>query len=238
MDEETLKFIYGEDIINNYNASIGLVKQLDWNDTGVKLLHIAFYLILECNDEDIFNELHNRAVNKARTISIINKWIEVSKRISRHYDGAFNREYVNDGTDRIRQRLAEFSEYFIREISDDTVYDTVLINDTNKKYLKQMGYHIQNCIDGVEDEIEVVGKFFDEIRLIKHDIKEQAIQARKTSRYGYNYKEGADTKLKDLYAGIKKVLANRLRKINVSKSKIKILTAQAITAIREEIINK
>jgi len=238
LDWNDISYAYEDehDILDDYNDYF--ISNANWNDKNIKLLHIAFYIILN-------NPQSKNNIEPNRLKAIRKKVSKVKLRVAKQKIKSFNSEWYTDNisydeapnTLNIQQRLGKYAKHFERTFSNMDCVDNTLIKDTKKKYLRQNGVHALNCANGVIDEVTVINDFLRGMELIKEELIDVVTQANKTSKYGYNYKPGADMKLTDLYDKLKEMLTYRLKAIGVSDSKINRLTPRAITAIKKEILN-
>jgi len=251
-----------EDELDDYEAHAYYLHQpnSDWNKSEIKLLHIAFHILLGNNmttrpiepdrkkaidktvakvRKKVFLATKGHALDKK--IQDLQKRIEANKKewfFKPHNDiGNIPLNYI------IEQRLGKYAEYFKRPLNPNKLncYSEhqikTYIRDTQSKYLSPKEAYVLKCVKGEKDEIDIIKDFFDHLEEEQDELIELARKLKKNTKNAGRNNTKNLPKLTDLYNSLKGILAERLRLIGVSPTKIGELTASAKKAIQKEILH-
>ncbi len=220
--------ILGDDAMDEYVKCIGRIEMVrDWNELpslGVSVLSVAIYVILE-------NPEPRREIKEKYLQSIRKKVGEIKTKFTKESIKDFDDEWMKEyHPSVVKGRLGKYAKYFIRELDDDSLRNT--IKDTQKKYAYQKGVYVLNCAQGKKDEIEVIKEFLQEIEEIKDQLLPEYLIAIENSK-----RQLKGIKPTQIDNRLKNILEQKLIQICVPPSKVKRILPSAIKAIKKEILD-
>ena len=230
---DELEYAYDTNEIDDYLVQESYIDNADWNNRGIKLLHIAFYIIL--NNPKPKKDIDEKRLAQIRKtvcevkLNILNKR---SKALSSEwFTEAYNEEgnSINGKTFHelnIEGRLGKFAKYFIRHSNKPHS------KDIENKYIFQRGAYILDCMNGTKDEIQIIKEFLDHVEEEKNDYMELYKNVR-----AYNQNTTCpELKPSNIDESLKSNLLKRLSKLNLTESKLQRILSSTIKAIKKEIL--